>query len=69
MSNEVEQLMRAARQSGRHGHRDATLILMMYRHGLRVSEVSRLRWESIDLKAALIHVESREILGETAKLR
>lgn len=56
MANEVEQLMRAARQSGRHGQRDATLILMMYRHGLRVSEVSRLRWESIDLQAALIHV-------------
>jgi type 1 fimbriae regulatory protein FimB/type 1 fimbriae regulatory protein FimE len=56
MSDEVEQLMRAARQSGRHGQRDATLILMMYRHGLRVSEVNRLRWESIDLKAALMHV-------------
>jgi type 1 fimbriae regulatory protein FimB/type 1 fimbriae regulatory protein FimE len=53
---EVDQLMRAARQVGRHGQRDATLILLMYRHGLRVSEVNRLRWESIDLKTALLHV-------------
>jgi integrase len=53
---EVDQLMRAARQVGRHGQRDATLILLMYRHGLRVSEVNRLRWEAIDLKTALLHV-------------
>ncbi len=46
---EVAQLLRAARHVGRHGHRDTTLILLMYRHGLRVSEVNSLRWESIDL--------------------
>ncbi len=48
--------MQAARHVGRHGHRDTTLILLMYRHGLRVSEVASLRWESIDLKTALLHV-------------
>ena len=53
---EVAQLMRAARHLGRHGHRTTTLILLIYRHGLRVSEVHSLRWESIDLKAALLHV-------------
>ena len=53
---EVAQLLRAARHVGRHGHRDSTLILLMYRHGLRVSEVNSLRWESIDLKTALLHV-------------
>jgi type 1 fimbriae regulatory protein FimB/type 1 fimbriae regulatory protein FimE len=53
---EVERLIGAARQLGRHGQRDATLILLMYRHGLRVAEVSALRWEQIDLKAALLHV-------------
>jgi type 1 fimbriae regulatory protein FimE len=53
---EVTQLMQAARHVGRHGHRDTTLILLMYRHGLRVSEVTSLRWESIDLKMALLHV-------------
>ena len=53
---EVTQLMQAARHVGRHGHRDTTLILLMYRHGLRVSEVSRLGWDAIDLKTALLHV-------------
>lgn len=48
--------MRAAYRVGRHGQRDATLILIMYRHGLRVSEVNSLRWESIDLKMALLHM-------------
>ena len=53
---EVEDLLRAARQRGRYGHRDATLLLLMYRHGLRVAEVMRLRWEMLDLKAAVLHV-------------
>ena len=41
---------------GRHGARDRTLILLAYRHGLRVSELVTLRWEQIDLKAGLVHV-------------
>lgn len=56
MPTEVERLIGAARQVGRHGHRDATLILLMYRHGLRVAEVSSLRWAHIDLPTALLHV-------------
>jgi integrase len=54
--SEVDQLIRTARKMGRYGHRNATLILMMYRHALRVSEVSGLRWDVIDLKMALFHV-------------
>ena len=53
---EVEMLMDAARKTGRHGHRDATLILLAYRHGLRVSELVALRWDQIDLKQGLLHV-------------
>ena len=53
---EVARLLRAARQRGRYGHRDATLLLLMYRHGLRVAEVVRLRWDMLDLKAAVVHV-------------
>jgi type 1 fimbriae regulatory protein FimE len=53
---EVDQVIKAARRIGRHSHRDATLILLTYRHGLRVSEISTLRWEQIDLKTALLHV-------------
>ncbi len=53
---EIDSLMSAARKTGRHGHRDATLILLGYRHGLRVSELVALRWEQIDLKQGLLHV-------------
>ena len=41
---------------GRHAHRDATLILLMYRHGLRVAEVAALKWEQIDFSSGTIHV-------------
>jgi type 1 fimbriae regulatory protein FimB/type 1 fimbriae regulatory protein FimE len=54
--DEVERLMDAARRIGRHGHRDATLILIAYRHGLRVSELVALRWDQLDLKAGTLHV-------------
>lgn len=54
---EVEQLLRAARRQGRYKQRNATLMLLMYRHGLRVAELVRLRWERFDLKAALFHVQ------------
>lgn len=53
---EVEALMDAAGRLGRHGHRDATLILLAYRHGLRVSELIALRWDQVDLKGGLLHV-------------
>lgn len=53
---EVESLIKAARETGRHGHRDATLILLAYRHGLRVSELVSLRWDQVDLKQGLMHV-------------
>jgi site-specific recombinase XerD len=54
---EVEHLLRAARRQGRYKQRNATLILLMYRHGLRVAELVRLRWEMFDLKAAVFHVQ------------
>lgn len=54
--DEVEVLQKAARSTGRHGHRDATLIMLAYRHGFRVSELIALRWEQIDLKQGTIHV-------------
>ncbi len=55
-SDEVSALIKAAKTTGRHGHRDATLILLGYRHGLRVSELIALRWDQIDLKLGLLYV-------------
>jgi hypothetical protein len=34
---EIERLMDCARKHGRYGHRDATMILVAYRHGLRAA--------------------------------
>src|SRR6266851_520084 len=42
---EVEKLVEGAQGVGRHGHRDATMILIAYRHALRVSELTALRWD------------------------
>jgi type 1 fimbriae regulatory protein FimB/type 1 fimbriae regulatory protein FimE len=53
---EVKALMTAAGRRGRYGQRDACLLLLAYRHGLRVSEVVALRWDQIDLKAGHLHV-------------
>jgi type 1 fimbriae regulatory protein FimB/type 1 fimbriae regulatory protein FimE len=53
---EVEQLTEAAQGVGRHGHRDATMILIAYRHALRVSELTALRWDQVDLAQGLLHV-------------
>ena len=40
---EVERLMDCARKYGRYGHRDATMILVAYRHGLRATAIVTLR--------------------------
>ena len=42
--DEVEAMMQAARKTGRHPVRDAAIILMMFRHGLRTAELVALRW-------------------------
>jgi integrase len=52
---EVEKLIEAAKDN-RYGHRDATMILVSYRHGLRASEVCDLEWSQIDLAAGTLHV-------------
>jgi site-specific recombinase XerD len=46
---EVEHLIAAARQN-RYRHRDATMILIAYRHGLRVSELCALRWNQVNFE-------------------
>jgi site-specific recombinase XerD len=53
---EIGLLMDTARQRGRYGHRDATMILIAYRHGLRAAELCGLRWDQADLGRGLLHV-------------
>ena len=52
---EIERLIGAAKDN-RYGHRDATMVLVAYRHGLRVSELVDLRWTQVDFDKATLHV-------------
>lgn len=57
LHDEVETMREAIKKKGgRHAHRDSTLILLMYRHGLRVEEATNLKWEQIDFASSNIHV-------------
>jgi len=56
MPAEMDKLINAAKQIGRYGQRDATMILIAYRHGLRVSELIALKWSQIELKQGLLQV-------------
>ncbi len=55
--DEVEALIKAAKTVGRHGVRDATMILLMFRHGLRTAELVALKWSSVDFKAGYLEVQ------------
>jgi integrase len=52
---EIEKLILVAK-GNRHGHRDATMVLMAFRHGLRASELTDLRWDQVDFTSATLHV-------------
>ena len=52
-----------ALKANRHGHRDWLIGLLIYRHGLRVSEACDLRWDDLDLSKRTIAV--RRLKGST----
>ena len=54
-ADEVERLIEAAK-GNRYGHRDALMVLLTFRHGLRAAEICDLRWEQVDFKTATLHV-------------
>jgi site-specific recombinase XerD len=55
IETEVERLLTAAK-GNRWGHRDATMVLAAYRHGLRASELVDLRWDQVEFRTATLHV-------------
>ena len=52
---ELERLIKAATRN-RWGRRDATMVLVAYRHGLRASELVDLRWDQVEFATATLHV-------------
>jgi integrase len=52
---EVEKLIEAAR-GNRWGQRDATMLLVVFRHGLRASEVCGLQWSDVEFESATLHL-------------
>jgi len=53
---EITALEKAALKSNRWGHRDATMVMLAFRHGLRAAELVSLRWDQVDMVAGKIHV-------------
>ena len=53
---EVDRFLQAAK-SGRHGIRDHLMMLLMYRHGLRETELCRLTVSALDLETARIWID------------
>ena len=64
--DEVDAMVQAVRKSGRHRVRDAAIILLMFRHGLRTAELVALRWHQVDLKVGYLDVH-RVKQGHDAK--
>jgi integrase len=63
---EVEKLHQRAKSYGRYGARDALMIWVAYRHGLRVGELVGLRWSQVDFDASALHVKRLKNGNNTA---
>lgn len=54
--DEVEAMIQAVKKTRRYSNRDAAIILLMFRHGLRTAELVSLRWQQVDLRAGYLDV-------------
>jgi type 1 fimbriae regulatory protein FimB/type 1 fimbriae regulatory protein FimE len=60
-SREIDRLITYAKKGTRRNtHRDATMIFIAYRHGLRASEFVAIRWDMLDLEQGTFHVSRRK---------
>jgi integrase len=60
---EIEKLIKAAKD-GRWGNRDAALVMVAYRHGLRAAEIAGLQWDQVEFgRSPRLHV--RRVKGGT----
>lgn len=55
--HEVTRLLAAARKSERYPERNYAIILMMYRHGLRASELCEMRLDDLNLKEGKVYIK------------
>lgn len=53
---EIAALEKTALKNNRWGHRDSTMVMLAFRHGLRAAELVALRWDQVDLPAGQIYV-------------
>jgi type 1 fimbriae regulatory protein FimB len=69
VSAEIDKLMEAAKHS-RNAARDRCLLLLMFRHGLRVSEACGLQLSQVDIESRVLHVAwLKQGLSTTHSLR
>lgn len=54
--DEVKTILDAAFERGRHRERDRTLLLLMFRHGLRPGEAATLKWDAIMIDKRVIYI-------------
>ena len=54
---EVDRLLAATKENLRTGLRDRCLILLMFRHGLRVTEACAMRMDQVDLESKILQVQ------------
>lgn len=62
LPEEVDRLLKATIDQGAHGHRNYTMILLCFRHGLKLGELVDLQWRMVDFKRKVLHV-SRSMNG------
>lgn len=58
--SEIAKFLEASRKRGRYSVRDYLMVLMAYRHGLRVGELVRFRLDDMDIEAGRVFVRRQK---------